>query len=66
LINAVGNIGGFAGPFVIGWMKDRTGSFTYGLLVVAGGVLLTGIVIWLLGQDSVAQRGGVEPAGASA
>jgi MFS transporter, ACS family, tartrate transporter len=50
LINAVGNIGGFAGPFVIGWIKDGTGSFTYGLLAVATGVLLTGIVTWGLGR----------------
>ena len=28
LINAIGNIGGFAGPFVIGWIKETTGSFT--------------------------------------
>jgi MFS family permease len=66
LINAVGNIGGFAGPFVIGWIKDSTGDFTYGLLVVAGGVLLTGIVIWLMGHDSAAERAGAAPAAAAA
>ncbi|MEG3149324.1 MFS transporter [Sphingomonas sp. ZT3P38] len=66
LINAVGNIGGFAGPFVIGWIKDATGSFTYGLLVVAAGVALTGIVIWLLGHDSVAERGEAGPMAATA
>jgi ACS family tartrate transporter-like MFS transporter len=61
LINSVGNLGGFAGPFLIGWIKDATGSFTYGLLVVAGGVLLTGIVIWPLRRSSAAERVGVEP-----
>jgi cyanate permease len=66
LINALGNIGGFAGPFVIGWIKDATGSFTYGLLVLASGVLLTGIVTWLLGHDSVARGGDAEPANAPA
>jgi MFS transporter, ACS family, tartrate transporter len=58
LINAIGNIGGFAGPFVIGWIKEATGSFTYGLLVIASGVLLTGIITLLAGHDSVAERGG--------
>ena len=31
-INAVGNLGGFAGPFAIGAIKDATGSFTLSLL----------------------------------
>jgi MFS transporter, ACS family, tartrate transporter len=61
LINAVGNLGGFVGPFLIGWIKSATGSFTYGLLAVAGGLLLTGIVIWPLRRSSVAERVGVEP-----
>jgi nitrate/nitrite transporter NarK len=49
LINALGNIGGFAGPFAIGWIKQATGSFTWGLVAVAAGVLLTGIGTLLLG-----------------
>jgi len=56
LINALGNVGGFAGPFIIGWIKNVTGSFTWGLMVVSGGVLLTGIIALLIGQDSVTQR----------
>jgi ACS family tartrate transporter-like MFS transporter len=58
LINALGNVGGFAGPFVVGWIKDATGDFTYGLLVVASGVLVTGIITLVVGHDSVAERGG--------
>jgi MFS transporter, ACS family, tartrate transporter len=58
LINALGNIGGFAGPYVIGWVKDTTGNFTYGLLVVASGVLLTGVLAVLIGHDVAAERGG--------
>jgi MFS transporter, ACS family, tartrate transporter len=50
LINSIGNIGGFVGPFVIGWIKEATGSFTWGLIVVAGGVLLTGILALLIGD----------------
>jgi len=60
LINALGNIGGFVGPFVIGWIKDATGNFTYGLLVVASGVLLTGILALVIGHDKVAERGGAQ------
>jgi MFS family permease len=50
LINAIGNVGGFAGPFVIGWIKDATGSFAWGLLAVGGGVLITGIIALLIGD----------------
>jgi MFS transporter, ACS family, tartrate transporter len=60
LINSLGNIGGFAGPFLIGWIRDATGSFTWGLLAAAGGVLMTGIIALRLGHDAAAERG--EPA----
>jgi D-galactonate transporter len=36
LINSVGNLGGFAGPYIMGWVKDATGSFKAGLYVLAG------------------------------
>ncbi len=56
LINAIGNLGGFAGPFVIGWVRDSTGSFTWGLVVVASGALLTGIMILAIGHGPEAQH----------
>jgi nitrate/nitrite transporter NarK len=58
LINALGNLGGFAGPFVIGWVKDATGSFTWGLVALAGGVLSAGIIAVLIGHDAAAEHGG--------
>lgn len=57
LINALGNVGGFAGPFVIGWIKEATGSYTWGLLAVACSVLSTGIIAGLIGHDSAAEHG---------
>src|ERR1700733_2371268 len=57
LINSLGNMGGFAGPFLIGWIRDSTGSFTWGLLAAAGGVLMTGIIALRLGHDSAAEHG---------
>lgn len=44
LINSVGNIGGFVGPYAIGSLRDRTDGFSAGLvaigiLVIAGGAL---------------------------
>ncbi len=61
LINSIGNLGGFAGPFVIGWVKQATGSFTWGLLVVATGLLVTGAMALLLGHDSAAEHAGRAP-----
>jgi MFS transporter, ACS family, tartrate transporter len=44
LINSVGNIGGFMGPFVVGWIKDSTGSFDNGLYALAGFMVLAAVV----------------------
>ncbi|WP_143328277.1 MFS transporter, partial [Caballeronia pedi] len=40
-INSVGTFGGFAGPFMVGWLKDVTGSFAMGMLGMAGMLLLS-------------------------
>lgn len=45
-INSIANIAGFVGPFVMGWIKDATGSFDGGLLVI-GGVCLIGSIATL-------------------
>jgi ACS family tartrate transporter-like MFS transporter len=46
LINSVGNTGGFVGPYVIGYIRDRTQSFTGGLVFV--GVVLAVIPLLVL------------------
>jgi MFS family permease len=51
LINAVGNLGGFLGPFMMGSIKDATGSFTIGLLSIAMGALVGAVVLVFLGHD---------------
>ncbi len=45
LINSVGNLGGFAGPFVIGYLVTRTGSFTPGLVCLVIDLLLAGVLV---------------------
>lgn len=35
LVNSFGNLGGFFGPTIFGWLKSTTGSFTYSLLALA-------------------------------
>jgi MFS transporter, ACS family, tartrate transporter len=34
-INSIGNLGGFFGPWYVGFMKDATGSYTGGLYGLA-------------------------------
>jgi nitrate/nitrite transporter NarK len=36
LINAIGNLGGFFGPSIMGTLRDMTGGYSGGLLVLAG------------------------------
>ena len=40
-INSIGNLGGFVGPAMIGWIKDLTGSFLGGLYFVSALLLLS-------------------------
>jgi ACS family tartrate transporter-like MFS transporter len=47
-INAVGNIGGFIGPFMIGWLKDVTGSFAGGLYFTGATLVLSAVLVLLL------------------
>jgi D-galactonate transporter len=36
LINSIGNLAGFLGPWLIGWLVDRTGSTDFGVYALAG------------------------------
>ena len=45
LINSLGNLGGWAGPSMIGWLRDVTGGYTGGLLVLAGVLVAEALVV---------------------
>jgi MFS transporter, ACS family, tartrate transporter len=45
LINAVASIGGFAGPYLLGYLSTRTGSFASGMFCVAGAAVLSVILV---------------------
>lgn len=51
LINAVGNLGGFLGPYLMGVIKDATGNFNLGLLAIAMGALMSTAILVALGHD---------------
>ncbi len=53
LINAVGNLGGFLGPYMMGAIKDATGSFPIALLSIAMGALVATIVLLVMGPEKI-------------
>lgn len=52
LINSIGNLAGFGGPYLIGWVKEATGNTSTGLLVLAVLPLIGGLLVFLSGQGS--------------
>jgi ACS family tartrate transporter-like MFS transporter len=44
-INSVGNLGGFLGPFLIGWARQATGSFIAGLMISAVTLLVSAMIV---------------------
>jgi MFS transporter, ACS family, tartrate transporter len=45
LINAIGNLGGFTGPYLMGWLQDLTGDFLSGLRVLAVAAVVSAALI---------------------
>ncbi len=43
-VNSFGNLGGFTGPFLVGWVRDSTQSFSTSLTVLAGVLFLSCII----------------------
>jgi D-galactonate transporter len=51
LINSMGAVGGFVGPYAVGYLKDSTGSFTAPLFLLAG-ILFAGACLTLFLRKS--------------
>jgi len=51
-INMIGNIGGFAAPYITGAMKDATGSYKVAMFVVGGLLLLSAFLVMLIAAKS--------------
>ncbi|WP_433255988.1 MFS transporter [Streptosporangium sp. CA-135522] len=45
LINCIGAASGYLGPHLFGWLKDWTGSFSTGLFIVAGFMILSAVTV---------------------
>jgi predicted MFS family arabinose efflux permease len=45
LINSCGNIGGFLGPYLTGWVKEHTGSYQNAYLYLAASLFASGLLM---------------------
>ncbi len=48
LVNALGNLGGYFGPLVVGIMNTRTGNFRAGFATLGGSLVLAGVFALML------------------
>ena len=53
LINSVGNLAGFVSPFIVGWIKDFTGSTNNGLLVIAASLVVGSVIVLSMSKKAV-------------
>jgi ACS family tartrate transporter-like MFS transporter len=56
VINSIGNLSGYFGPFAIGWIKDATGSFAWGLTTIAACAVMALVITLALGHDPHLER----------
>lgn len=70
LINAIGNVGGFVGPYLVGWIKDnalamkivgdQAGANALSIAVIGGFMIAAGLLALVLGHDADLERGTVK------
>ncbi|WP_168991552.1 MFS transporter [Paraburkholderia sp. UYCP14C] len=46
LVNSVGNLAGFVSPYMLGWIKQNTGSTSIGLYVLAASMIVGGLIVF--------------------
>jgi ACS family tartrate transporter-like MFS transporter len=65
VINTMGSLGGFVGPYAVGFVKDATGSFRGGMLFLAALLVASAVAtLWLRRSPVLAGRGGAISGGA--
>jgi len=58
LINSVGNLGGFVGPLVMGYLASRTHSFSAGLLYLVASLFASGALMLAVGRGATWSESG--------
>lgn len=49
LINSLGNVGGFLGPYLMGWVKAHTGGYSEAFLFIAGVIVIGCAPVYFMG-----------------
>jgi MFS transporter, ACS family, tartrate transporter len=52
LINSVGNLGGFFGPYIVGYIKDTTGSFNTAMVFLGVSMIISSCIVVFLVKQS--------------
>ncbi|MDQ6759751.1 MAG: MFS transporter [Acidobacteriota bacterium] len=47
-VNLIANFGGFAGPYMVGFLTDRTGSYLAGVWLLVSTAVLSGLILMML------------------
>ena len=47
---------GYIGPFILGWVKDLTGAFRWGLVMIAMGAVVALLITLILGHDAELEK----------
>lgn len=58
LINSIANLGGFCGPYIVGWLKARTGDYSAGMDAMAACMVLAAVMVLVLGRSLHLRDGG--------
>jgi ACS family tartrate transporter-like MFS transporter len=58
LINSVGNLGGFVGPYILGLARTSSGNFKSGLFLLAGAMALAAVFVLLVKMPAQDTRAG--------
>jgi MFS transporter, ACS family, tartrate transporter len=61
LLNSFSNLGGFFGPYLMGWAKQATGNFTLGMLLLSGMLVLAGVSVIVIGRTFFSQLDSRKP-----
>jgi ACS family tartrate transporter-like MFS transporter len=51
-INLIANFGGFSGPYMVGFLTDRTGSYSAGVYFMASTAVMAAVVMLILPRNS--------------
>ena len=56
MVNSIGNLGGFLGPYIVGWIKDSTQSYASGLYFLAACAFASGVIALVVVKPAGAAR----------